>query len=120
MNKDKAAGKLDQAVGKVKTKVGEAVGNQKMANSGTAQQVKGAAKETWGNAKDTASSVSDTARTRTSAESADLEQRTENAGHDIRAKVASTARNVKDSINDKLDDVQRDQRHEREDIRQVH
>jgi hypothetical protein len=70
--------------------------------------------------KDTASSVNDTARTRTDAERADLRERGDNTAHNLRDKITSGAQNVKDNINAKLDHIQHDQRHEREDIRQVH
>jgi len=101
MNKEQITGKFDQAAGKLKEKVGEAVGNQKLANAGVAEQIKGAAKETWGHVKDTASKTQET-------EGAGLKQRTENAAHDIREKIASTAQNAKEKIGNKLDDTQHD------------
>ena len=108
MNKENVTGKLDQAAGKVKQKVGEAFGDQKLANSGAAQQVKGAAKEAWGNAKDTAAEVGDRAR-------AQGHTATEEKAHDIREKITSTAQNVKEKINAKLDDAKH-----HDDVRQVH
>jgi uncharacterized protein YjbJ (UPF0337 family) len=120
MNKERAEGKFDQAAGKLKQKVGEAVGNEKLANAGAAEQVKGALKETWGRTKEAAQEPRSTARTRVAAESAELRQRTENAAHDIREKITSTAQNVKDRVNHKLDTFQHHQQQEREDIRQVH
>lgn len=112
MNKENVTGKLDQVAGKVKQSVGETVGNQKLANSGAAQQVKGNVKEAWGNAKDTAAEVSDNARARNNA---NLKQSDDDKAHDIREKVTSTAQNVKDKVNDKLDDLKH-----HDDIRQVH
>jgi len=79
MNRNITEGKFDQFKGKVKQSVGEAVGNDRLANSGTADQVKGAAKEAWGNA--------------------------EAHKHDVRAKITSTAQNVKDSVNAKAEDI---------------
>jgi uncharacterized protein YjbJ (UPF0337 family) len=117
MNKSKVTGKLDQVAGKVKEKIGEAVGDQKLANSGAAQQVKGAAKEAWGNAKDTAASASDSARARSQTETADLKHSSEDKAHDVREKITSTAQNVKDKINAKLDHIKHE---EHDDIRQVH
>lgn len=112
MNKDNVTGKFDQVAGKVKQGIGEAVGNQKLANSGAAQQVKGNVKEAWGNTKDTAAEVSDNARARNNA---NLKQSGEDKAHDIREKVTSTAQNVKDKINNKLDDLKH-----HDDVRQVH
>jgi uncharacterized protein YjbJ (UPF0337 family) len=84
MNRDTTEGKFDQMKGKIKQSVGEAFGNDKLANSGTADQVKGAAKEAWGNAKDAAQAVSN-----------DAHDHAASHGHDVRAKITSTAQNVK-------------------------
>jgi len=94
MNTNTTEGKFAQIKGKVKQSVGEAVGNEKLANSGTADQVKGAAKEAWGNTQDAAKSVSE-----------DAHAHAEAHGHDVRSKIASTAQNVKDSINAKAEQV---------------
>jgi len=94
MNRDTTEGKFDQFEGKVKQSVGEAIGNDKLANSGTADQVKGAAREAWGNAKDAASAAS-----------ADAHANAEVQKHDVRAKIVSTAQNVKDSVNAKAEDI---------------
>lgn len=98
MNKDTAAGKFDQIAGKVKQGVGEAVGNQRLANKGAAEQVKGAAKETWGNVKDTAADLHDKERARASAE-------TGSSAHNLRESATGGAQNLKNSINNKLDDL---------------
>lgn len=92
MNRDTAEGKFDQFKGKVKQSVGEAVGNQKLANAGAVDQVKGNVKEAWGNTKDAAQVASDNAHAHA-----------ETHGHDVRAKITSTAQNVKDSVNEKAD-----------------
>ena len=94
MNRDTTEGKFDQFKGKVKQSVGEAFGNDKLANSGTVDQVKGAAREAWGNAKDAASAAS-----------ADARANAETHKHDVRAKITSTAQNVKDAVNAKAEDI---------------
>jgi uncharacterized protein YjbJ (UPF0337 family) len=108
MNTERVEGKFDQVAGKVKQSVGEAVGNERLANSGVADQVKGAAKETWGNAKDAAQVVHDDRTARARAEDEDLKSRTENSAHNARESVAGTAERVRDSINEKLNNVKRD------------
>lgn len=94
MNRNTTEGKFDQFKGKVKQSVGEAIGNDKLANSGTADQVKGAAKEAWGNAQDAVGAAS-----------ADAHAYAEAHKHDVRAKITSTAQNVKDSVNAKAEDI---------------
>jgi uncharacterized protein YjbJ (UPF0337 family) len=94
MNRDITEGKFDQFKGKVKQSVGEALGNDKLANSGTVDQVKGAAREAWGNAKDAAGAAS-----------ADASANAEAHKHDVRAKITSTAQNVKDAVNAKAEDI---------------
>jgi uncharacterized protein YjbJ (UPF0337 family) len=94
MNRDTTEGKFDQLKGRVKQSVGEAIGNDKLANSGTADQVKGNVREAWGNAKDAAGAASVDAGTRADAHK-----------HDVRAKITSTAQNVKDSVNAKAEDI---------------
>ena len=90
MNRDTMEGKFDQAKGKAKQAIGEAVGSDRMANSGTADQVKGAAKEAWGSTKDAASAAMD-----------DAKKRSAEHKHDVREKIASTAQNAKDGINER-------------------
>jgi uncharacterized protein YjbJ (UPF0337 family) len=97
MNRDTTEGKFDQIKGKVKQSVGETIGNEKLANSGAADQVKGAAKEAWGDTKDAARSVSDNAHAHA-----------ESHGHDIRAKITSTAQNAKNAVSDKAEQVKND------------
>ena len=113
MNKQTVEGKFDQAVGKVKEKVGEATGNQKLANAGVGDQIKGAAKETWGKTRDTAEAIHDDKRADARAETSDFKHRAEEKAHDVRESVATTAQNIKNKINDKLDEVKRN--HERHD-----
>ncbi|GAC1436047.1 MAG: hypothetical protein NVS9B15_10750 [Acidobacteriaceae bacterium] len=108
MNNDKAEGKFDQVKGKIKQAVGEAVGDNRLANSGTADQVKGHAKEAWGSAKDTAHVAGNDAEARVR-NTTD----THTAGgvaHDVREKIVSTARNVKDAIKGEEHDVRTDRR----------
>lgn len=99
MNTNSAEGKFDQLKGKVKQSVGEAFGDESLANSGAADQVKGAAKEVYGNAKDAANTVADDAR-----------HDAQDHGHDVRSKITSTAQNVKDSINSKVEEIKEDHR----------
>ncbi len=111
MNTEKIEGKFDQVAGKIKQGVGEAVGNQKLANAGAAEQIKGAAKETWGHAKDAVNTVNDDAQARTQVEGESLKMRTEEKAHEMREKITSTAQNVKNKMNEKLDDIK--ERHQR-------
>jgi len=92
MNKDQVSGKIDQAVGKVKEKVGEATGNQSMANRGVADQVKGAAKETWGNVKDAAHT-----------DAAAHRRESEYEANRTRDKITGTVQDMKDRVNDRID-----------------
>ena len=105
MNTDKVEGKFDEVAGKIKQRVGEAVGSQKLANAGAAEQIKGAAKETWGHAKDTANAVHDDTQARAHIEGESLKMRTEEKAHEMREKITSTAQNIKDKMNEKLDDI---------------
>jgi uncharacterized protein YjbJ (UPF0337 family) len=110
MNKDKVEGKFDQVAGKIKQSVGEAVGNDRLANAGVADQVKGAAKETWGKAKDTAGAMHDDATARARAENEGLRDRSEDKAHNVREKIAATTQHIKDAVNEKLGNIQHDQR----------
>lgn len=114
MNKQTVEGKFDQVAGKVKEKVGEAVGNQKLANSGVADQIKGAAKETWGKTKDAAAAVHDDKRTEVRAETSDFKHRAEEKAHEARESITNTAQNIKNKVNDKLDDIKHE--HDRRDV----
>ena len=110
MNTEKVEGKFDQVAGKIKQSVGEASGNQKLANAGAAEQIKGAAKETWGKAKDTADVVREDKTSTASAEGENLKYRAEHAAHEVRDKVTATAQNIKNKVNEKLDDMKREHR----------
>ena len=90
MNRETTEGKFDQMKGKVKQSVGEAFGKPGLANSGTADQVKGATKEAWGTAKDAAQTGADS------------------HAHDVRAKITSTAQNVKNAVTSKADEIKRE------------
>jgi len=101
MNTEKVEGKFDQVAGKIKQSVGEAIGNQNLANSGAAEQVKGVAKETWGNAKDTAAVVRDEKAADVAVERDDLK---------YREKIVEGAHNLKERVNEKLDEIKREHR----------
>ena len=100
MNESHVDGFFDKAKGKIKQAVGDTFGDDKMANSGAADEVKGNAKEGWGNVKDTAHDVTHGSTASTT------EARTENAAHDAREGVTSTAENVKDSFKRGLDKLE--------------
>lgn len=105
MNQQTAEGKFDQVTGKIKQSVGEAVGNQKLANSGAADQIKGAAKESWGHAKDAASALIDEHRHEAQAEGESLRTHSEAKANDIREKITTSAKNAKDTIVEKLEEI---------------
>ena len=111
MNKQTVEGKFDQAAGKVKEKVGEAFGNQKLANSGVADQIKGAAKETWGKTRDTAEAIHDDKRADARVKASDLKHRAEEKAHEARERVTATTQNIKNKINDKLDEIKQNHEH---------
>lgn len=96
MNKSTASGKFDQMKGKVKQGVGEAMNDDRMANSGAMDQVKGHAKEAWGNTKDAARSTS-----------SDMDRTRAEEKHDLRNKVTAMARDAKDAVSDRVDDLKR-------------
>jgi uncharacterized protein YjbJ (UPF0337 family) len=100
MNRDTASGKFDQMKGKAKQSIGEAVGNDRLANSGTADQVKGNVKEAWGSTKDAARSAMDDRRTMDQ-DSDTGNMRRESNAHDVREKITSTARDMKDRVKDR-------------------
>lgn len=115
MNNDHIKGGIDQVVGKVKETVGNATGNESLANEGAAQQVKGAAKETWGNVKDSANEASALAWTRINK----TEIRAGDESRELRDKVTEAAQNVKHTIADKLDQLNKNQEDKRADIRKA-
>jgi uncharacterized protein YjbJ (UPF0337 family) len=88
---NKAKGKLDEIAGKIKQTAGEATNNQSMANRGAAQQVKGHAEQAVGTVKN---AVADEHARRSHEAQAD--------GHDVRERVTSTAQNVKERIEDRV------------------
>ncbi len=92
MDKDQVGGKVDQAIGSLKQKAGEVFGNDRLANEGAADQVKGAGKETWGNVKDAVGVGTTSQATRTG------------SGTEARENFSDSVKNVKDSINEKIDD----------------
>jgi uncharacterized protein YjbJ (UPF0337 family) len=111
MNRDTAAGKLDQLKGKAKQSVGEALGNQRLANSGAADQVMGAVQEAWGNAKDAAHAIADDARAHCATQHSEARQNTADTAHDVRERITSTAQNVKNAISAKAEEIQREHTH---------
>jgi uncharacterized protein YjbJ (UPF0337 family) len=90
-------GKFNEVAGKVKQSIGEATNNDKLANEGTAQQVKGHAEQAWGSVKTAATETADESR-------AAHENEGEHKAHDVRESIASTAQNVKNKIQDSVDD----------------
>ncbi len=100
----KLKGKFDEVAGKVKQSVGEATHNDTLANKGTAQQVKGHAEQAWGSVKSAANDATADARARVNESHAVHENEGEHKAHDIRESVASTAQNVKNKIQDSVDD----------------
>jgi uncharacterized protein YjbJ (UPF0337 family) len=115
MNTDQIKGKLQNAFGKTEEAVGNAIGSKDLANAGAEDRLKGAAKETWGNAKDTVNSVRETAHT-SAAVHAD---RANEEGMSLRDKVVTSAENLKDSINAKMDNVKKNEEYKREDLRRT-
>jgi uncharacterized protein YjbJ (UPF0337 family) len=107
MNKEKIEGKFDQVSGKIKESVGKAVGDDRMVSSGLADQAKGAVKETWGNVKDSAASARDDVRANAHVHGEDLKHRASDAAHTMGEKIAATAQNVRDAVNEKLDEGKR-------------
>ena len=97
-------GKFNEVAGKVKQSIGEATNNDKLANEGTAQQVKGHAEQAWGSVKSAASDVAANARAHANESRAVHETEAEHKGHDVRESIASTAQNVKNKIQDSVDD----------------
>jgi uncharacterized protein YjbJ (UPF0337 family) len=94
----KMKGKYDEVAGKVKQAVGEATHNDKIANKGAAQQVKGHAEQAWGSVK---SAANDTAANTRTVHENDREHK----AHDVRESVTSTAQNVKNHIQNSMDDL---------------
>lgn len=101
---NKLKGKFDEVAGKVKQSVGEATHNDKLANKGTAQQVKGHAEQAWGSVKSATNDTAADARARANESRAVRENETESKAHDVRESIASTAQNVKNKIQDSVDD----------------
>ena len=100
----KLKGKFNEVAGKVKQSVGEATHNDKLANEGTAQQVKGHAEQAWGSVKSAANDTAVDARARANESRAVHVNEGEHKAHDVRESIASTAQNVKNKIQDSVDD----------------
>jgi uncharacterized protein YjbJ (UPF0337 family) len=66
-----------------------------MANRGTAQQVKGHAEEAWGSVKEAANEKADLHKDDVNVR---RQPQSETTAHDVRESVTSTARNVKENI----------------------
>lgn len=97
-------GKLDEIGGKVKQAFGDATGDQSTANSGAAQEVKGHGEQAWGSVKE---GVHDSTSSNTGGTFSDANTAGDNAAHDTRNSVTSTAENVKDHIKNAVDDLKR-------------
>ena len=102
-NENKIKGKFDEVVGNVKQSFGEATHNDKVANEGAAEQVKGHAEQAWGSVKDAASDTSADARARADQARVRNEDKGEHKAHDIRESITSTAQNVKNHIQDSVE-----------------
>ncbi|HEX5283899.1 MAG TPA: CsbD family protein [Bryocella sp.] len=89
---NKTKGKLDEVAGKIKQSTGEAINNQSMANRGAAQQVKGQGEQALGSVQNAAADTQARKSREAQAEA-----------HDVRERVTSTARNVKERIEDSVD-----------------
>jgi uncharacterized protein YjbJ (UPF0337 family) len=101
---NKLKGKFDEVAGKVKQSVGEATHNDNLANKGTAQQVKGHAEQAWGAVKSATNDTAADARARANESRAVREDEGEHKAHDVRESIASTAQNVKNKIQDRVED----------------
>jgi uncharacterized protein YjbJ (UPF0337 family) len=101
---NKMKGKYDEVAGKVKQAVGEATHNDKIANKGAAQQVKGHAEQAWGSVKSAANDTAANAKARANESRAVHEDEHERKAHDVRQSVTSTAQNVKNHIQNSVDD----------------
>lgn len=117
MDMDRIKGKAQSAFGKAEEAVGEAVGSEDLSNAGMKDRIAGDAKDTWGNVKDTARSISDTADTRVVRDRADAEYTGKEHAANFREKVADKVEDIKESFNNKMDDMKEDQRIRREEIR---
>jgi uncharacterized protein YjbJ (UPF0337 family) len=95
-------GKYDQAAGSVKQAIGEATHNDSLANKGTAQQVKGHAEQAWGSVKSATSNTVTEAKARHEQAEVRRESTHEEQAHDVRESISSTARNVKNHIEDSI------------------
>jgi uncharacterized protein YjbJ (UPF0337 family) len=115
MNKSHVTGGIDEAVGKVKESIGNATGNEKLANEGAAQQVKGAAKQTWGNVKDSANEASALAWTRVNK----TEARAGEKSHELRDKVTAATEHMKNNIAHTLENFNKKQEDNQDDIRKA-
>jgi uncharacterized protein YjbJ (UPF0337 family) len=91
----KIKGKFDEIAGDIKQSFGESTDNSKIANEGAAQQVKGHAEQAWGSVTSAAKETADTR---------DHNQDHDSSAHDIRESITSTAQNVKNHIQNSVDD----------------
>ena len=89
-------GKFDELAGKTKQAFGDAIGDQSIANKGAAQEVKGHGEQAWGSVKEAAHDTSE--RTQPDADT---------QAHDARQSATSTAANVKQHIQNAVDDFKK-------------
>lgn len=100
-------GKLDEIAGKTKQAFGDLTGDQSTANSGAAQEVKGHTEQAWGSVKEAAHDSTSRESTTAGSTYRDSGTRSDNAAHDVRQSVTSTAANVKDHIRNAVDDFKK-------------
>lgn len=117
MDFDRIKGKVQSTFGKAEEAVGEAVGSENLSNAGMKDRIAGDTKDAWGNVKDTARSVRDTAATESARDRADLEATGHEHATGLREKIANGVEDIKDRLNDKMEDTREDERLRREDIR---
>jgi len=72
--------------------------------AGAAQQVKGHAEQAWGSVKSAANDTAANAKARANESRAVHEDEHERKAHDVRQSVTSTAQNVKNHIQNSVDD----------------
>ena len=111
MNMDDLKGKVQSGFGKAESAVGGAIGSEGLKEAGAEDQLKGAAKETWGNAKDAVHTTADTAHDKAmdvshnaSYEAGTAQGHVESGTASFRDKVVAGADNMKNDVNEKIDE----------------
>jgi uncharacterized protein YjbJ (UPF0337 family) len=98
-------GKLDEIAGKTKQAFGDLTGDQSLANRGAAQEVKGHGEQAWGSVKEAVHDSSATTTSTGTGTYSNTGTTADNAGHDVRNSMTSTAANVKDHIRNAVEDL---------------